>query len=89
MLGELTIIRSKGLKNEVAGYITKFIKKENFEQELNQSQEDSSKDEKTSVEETTQDETDSTQETGENVIEIGEEIVEVPETNAKPEEKTE
>ena len=27
-LDQITIIRSKGLKNEVAGYITKFIKKE-------------------------------------------------------------
>lgn len=29
LLGELAIIRSKGLKNEMAGYITKFIKREN------------------------------------------------------------
>ena len=28
VLGEVSIIRSKGLKNEIAGYITKFIKKE-------------------------------------------------------------
>jgi len=28
ILGEISIIRSKGLKNEVAGYITKFIKRE-------------------------------------------------------------
>lgn len=27
ILGQLTIIRSKGLKNEVAGYITKYIKR--------------------------------------------------------------
>ena len=29
LLGELATIRSKGLKNEMAGYITKFIKREN------------------------------------------------------------
>lgn len=28
ILDQISIIRSKGLKNEVAGYITKFIKKE-------------------------------------------------------------
>ncbi|MEK6831804.1 MAG: hypothetical protein AABY17_03450, partial [Thermoproteota archaeon] len=27
-LDQIAIIRSKGLKNEIAGYITKFIKKE-------------------------------------------------------------
>jgi small subunit ribosomal protein S17e len=29
LLDEVAIIRSKGLKNEMAGYITKFIKREN------------------------------------------------------------
>ena len=28
ILDEISIIRSKGLKNEIAGYITKFIKRE-------------------------------------------------------------
>lgn len=28
ILGELAIVRSKGLKNEVAGYITKYLKRE-------------------------------------------------------------
>jgi small subunit ribosomal protein S17e len=28
LLGQLAIIRSKGLKNEMAGYITKYIKRE-------------------------------------------------------------
>lgn len=28
ILDQISIIRSKGLKNEIAGYITKFIKKE-------------------------------------------------------------
>lgn len=29
ILDQLAIIRSKGLKNEMAGYITKFVKREN------------------------------------------------------------
>ncbi len=28
ILNEISIVRSKGLKNEIAGYITKFIKRE-------------------------------------------------------------
>jgi len=32
-LDEISIIRSKGLKNEVAGYITKFIKREQHDLE--------------------------------------------------------
>lgn len=30
ILDQLAVIRSKGLKNEIAGYITKFIKRESF-----------------------------------------------------------
>ena len=37
-LDQISIIRSKGLKNEVAGYITKFIKKEIREEQEKQSQ---------------------------------------------------
>lgn len=37
-LDQITIIRSKGLKNEIAGYITKFIKKETREEKIKQSQ---------------------------------------------------
>ena len=33
ILEELSIVRSKGLKNELAGFITKFIKREIREQE--------------------------------------------------------
>ncbi len=42
-LNEIAIIRSKGLKNEIAGYITKFIKKEIREEKVKQSQIESSK----------------------------------------------
>ena len=37
-LDQIAIIRSKGLKNEIAGYITKFIKKETREEKIKQSQ---------------------------------------------------
>ena len=38
ILDQISIIRSKGLKNEVAGYITKFIKKEIREEKVKQAQ---------------------------------------------------
>ena len=34
VLEQVSIIRSKGLKNEIAGYITKYIKRENSSKEL-------------------------------------------------------
>jgi len=34
ILEQISIIRSKGLKNEIAGYITKFIKREKSSKEL-------------------------------------------------------
>ena len=37
-LDQISIIRSKGLKNEVAGYITKFVKKEIREEKAKQAQ---------------------------------------------------
>lgn len=43
VLDQIAIIRSKGLKNEIAGYITKFIKKEIREEKVKQSQIESSK----------------------------------------------
>ena len=38
-LDDVTIIRSKGLKNEIAGYITKYIKHEVHDNQLKQAQE--------------------------------------------------
>ena len=38
VLDQISIIRSKGLKNEVAGYITKFIKKQIREEKAKQAQ---------------------------------------------------
>lgn len=47
----IAIVRSKGLKNEIAGYITKFIKKENREEKAKQSQIESSRIENYTLEE--------------------------------------
>ena len=47
----IAIILSKGLKNEIAGYITKFIKKENREEKAKQSQIESSRIENYTLEE--------------------------------------
>ncbi len=38
ILNQISIVRSKGLKNELAGYITKFIKKENNMQKMKEEQ---------------------------------------------------
>lgn len=51
ILDQISIIRSKGLKNEVAGYITKFIKKEIREEKSKQLQIESSQVEEQSNEE--------------------------------------
>ena len=45
VLDQISIIRSKGLKNEVAGYITKFIKKEIREEKSKQLRIESSRNE--------------------------------------------
>jgi small subunit ribosomal protein S17e len=44
-LDQVSIVRSKGLKNEIAGYITKFIKKEVREEKAKQARIAASKDE--------------------------------------------
>ncbi len=87
LLDELAIIRSKGLKNEIAGYITKFIKKETREQEIKQSKIDSSLEESAPIEETIEIET--AQESEEKIIEVGADPPNVPEINEPSEEKTE
>jgi len=87
LLDEFAIVRSKGLKNEIAGYITKFVKNERKEEEFKQSKIDESADERAPIEETI--ETESTPETEETVIEVGVETPEAPETAESSEEKTE
>jgi len=88
LLNDLAIIRSKGLKNEVAGYITKFIKNEKREAEFNQA---TAEEESSAIEETVEieSETESTPETEETVIEVGVESTDAPETPEPSEEKTE
>ena len=77
-LDQIAIVRSKGLKNEVAGYITNLIKKENREAEFNLSKINAPDEDTSSVPESDEVTSDLTQETEENVIEVG---VEATETN--------
>ena len=101
LLDELTIIRSKGLKNEIAGYITKFIKSENRDQEIKNAQRESLQEEKVEeapleipaqqpqeVPETPSETAEQTPETEDTVIEIGVDEPEI-QTTETPEEKTE
>ena len=83
ILDQISIIRSKGLKNEVAGYITKFIKKEIREEKIKQSQIESAKSEEI-VEEKFQ-----VSETEETPIESITEATSVEESPETTEEKTE
>lgn len=85
-LDEIAIVRSKGLKNEVAGYITNFIKKENRETEFNLSKASQNEED---LEQTTEITTDLTSESEESVIEIGSDIADVQEPNESSAEKNE
>ncbi|MDX1441040.1 MAG: hypothetical protein R3237_01105 [Nitrosopumilaceae archaeon] len=84
LLDELTIIRSKGLKNEVAGYITKFIKSEKRNQEIKNAQAEAMSEE-IKEEPIVESHTETTQESEETVIEVG---VEDP-VESKPNESSE
>ena len=88
-LDQVATIRSKGLKNEVAGYITKFIKTEKREEEIKQSQIEASKEEVAPTEEVVEVEAQPETESEETVIEIGAETPETEETTEPSEEKTE
>ena len=81
-LDQISIVRSKGLKNEIAGYITKFIKKEIREEKAKQARIEASKSEEQSEIELTEDTV--TEETTEPVVEATPE--EVP---SETKEKTE
>ena len=101
LLDELTIIRSKGLKNEIAGYITKFIKSEIRNQEIKDAQAAAAVEEiveEPTVEpqveapqETPAEEApaETPQETEETVIEVGVDEPEAPAPAESTEEKTE
>ncbi len=49
-LNQISIVRSKSLKNKIAGYITKFIKKEIREEKVKQARIESSRSEQVEVE---------------------------------------
>jgi len=89
LLDEVAIIRSKGLKNEIAGYITKFIKKENREKEIKKSKTDSFNDENPPIEKTLEIEKEPDKEPEEKIIEVGVDTSDVSEINDPSEEKTE
>ncbi len=88
-LDQVSIVRSKGLKNEIAGYITKFVKKEAREEKAKQARIAASKDEQ-QVEVQSEIELieDVAEEVETVVVEGGVEIVEATETvvEATPEE---
>ena len=86
-LDKVTIIRSKGLKNEIAGYITKFIKNEKREEEMKLSQAAAAQEE-TPIEEIVE-EPEQAEESEETVIEIGADTPETEEPSQPEEEKTE
>lgn len=69
ILDQISIIRSKGLKNEVAGYITKFIKKEIREEKSKQLQIESSQVEEQSNEELHTESNESAPESKETIVE--------------------
>ena len=89
LLDEVAIVRSKGLRNEIAGYITRFIKKENREKEIKKSKTDSLNDENTPIEETLEIAKEPEKEPEENIIEVGADTTDVSEINEPSEEKTE
>ena len=96
VLDQISIIRSKGLKNEVAGYITKFIKKEIREEKIKQAQNESQVEETVIPEEESTEtvvETAPAEETSEPAIEETTEAVTestpAEETSEPVEEKTE
>ena len=85
-LDEVAIVRSKGLKNEIAGYITNFIKKENREAEDNLTQNNTPSQEDL-VEESSEFTEDITQESEEGVIEIGADTENVATESQEPSEE--
>ena len=88
ILDQISIIRSKGLKNEVAGYITKFIKREIREEKAKQVQIASSEPEET-IEQEIQTETPEPVESEETPTETVAEAAPVEEATEATEEKTE
>ncbi len=88
ILDEISIVRSKSLKNKVAGYITKFIKKEIREEKSKQAQIASLQSEE-SVEKEVQAETTEPTTSEETITETVAETTPIEETTETIEEKTE
>ena len=86
VLDQVSIIRSKGLKNEVAGYITKFIKKQIREEKVKQAQ-------SSNIQTETNSETESIHEESIDSVDVAQNVeVEVSEPSSEAEsieEKTE
>ena len=88
-LNQVSIIRSKGLKNKVAGYITRFIKKEIREEKFKQdrsSYDSSNTEEKSSLDVT---ESEDVSETVEEITLTNEEVETITATAESVEEKSE
>ena len=93
-LNQISIIRSKSLKNEVTGYITRLIKKENREEKIKQDRRLASQPEEQEVQVETSETT--TEETAETITisnetpgEVATEAAPVDKTPESTEEKTE
>ena len=79
VLDQISIIRSKGLKNEVAGYITKFIKKQIREEKVKQAQ-------RSTIQTETNSETEPIQEENIDAADVAQNVeVEVSETSSETE----
>ena len=88
-LNQVSIIRSKGLKNKVAGYITRFIKKEIREEKFKQdrsSYDSSNTEEKSSLDVT---ESEDVSESVEEITLTNEEVETIIPSTKSVEEKTE
>ncbi|MCV0373370.1 MAG: 40S ribosomal protein S17 [Nitrosarchaeum sp.] len=81
VLDQISIIRSKGLKNEMAGYITKFIKREIREEKAKQAQRTIAQEEVVSEDELTLDENIDVDETEDAVVEASESYAESDENS--------
>jgi len=89
ILDEVAIVRSKSLKNKIAGYITRFIKKEIREEKSKQAQITSSQSEEPMEKEVQVDTPESTTASEETITKADAETVSIKEKVETTEEKTE
>jgi small subunit ribosomal protein S17e len=84
ILDQLAIVRSKGLKNEIAGYITKHVKKQ---MDVKAAKEEREREEiEAEVEQKTAEETSEVEETSEETIEETTESAEMTQEDSEPQE---